>query len=187
MKANGNKCFSPLWRPTGGPSCWPSWLCAHWWAAPSSYVAARWKPPTWSDSGADQLWRIRAAWRSDGRMDARQLAMNNEKDWLLRISQGHIERSHCLRRHGRKQMTRSVSVDVAMCLSVHCDGLPRMCCGKLGGLNAIKGHSTPLLTVQVPYYSNRALHMWTEHESWCPSKFPRILMEALDPLQCHSW
>lgn len=62
---------------------------------------------------------------------------------LLQIPRGHIERMHCLRRHGRKQVTHSVSVDVPCVCHCIAPRLPRMCCGKLGGLNAIKGHSTP--------------------------------------------
>ncbi len=33
-------------RLIGGPSCWLSWLCLEWWAAPSVSVVANWTPVT---------------------------------------------------------------------------------------------------------------------------------------------
>lgn len=50
IKWNVSTIFSfILHRLTGGQSCWLSWLCLEWWAAPSASAAALWTPVTWSD------------------------------------------------------------------------------------------------------------------------------------------
>lgn len=38
-----------LLRLIGGPSCWPSWRCPEWWAAPSASAAVHWTHGTFSD------------------------------------------------------------------------------------------------------------------------------------------
>lgn len=52
MGKGKNESVPVICRLTGGPSCWPSWLCPRWWAAPSASAAALSTPLTFSVSPA---------------------------------------------------------------------------------------------------------------------------------------